>query len=75
MAIVFVTPHAYARGKVISVHAGCNRDFVRFLISKVMTLDHCFVISHSLYGNNIDDAGTQALAKRLPHCTNPQNLK
>ena len=40
-----------------------------------MTLDHYFIIPHSLYGNNIDGAGVQALAKHLPHCTNPQNIK
>ena len=40
-----------------------------------MTLDHSFIIPHSLYGNNFDGAGAQALAERLPHCTNPQNLK
>ena len=41
----------------------------------MMTLDHCFFIPHSLYGNNFDGAGAQALAERLPHTTIQQNLE
>jgi hypothetical protein len=32
-------------------------------------------IPYSLYGNKIGGTGIQALAERLPHCTNPQNLE
>ena len=60
--------------KVYNVYVWCNCDPV-ISMSHEMTLDYSFVIPYSLYGNNIDGAGAQALVERLPHCTNPQNLK
>ena len=45
--------------------------------SQVVVTNNCGLCSHnySLRGSNIGDAGAQALAKGLQHCTNLQNLE
>jgi hypothetical protein len=40
----------------------------------VLTTIHDGTLMYSLDGNNIDDAGAQALAEGLQHCTNLQML-
>ena len=57
---------------IVIVHA--HGWDIKFIFEFWIT-NHGVAHMYSLYRNKIDDAGSQALAEGLQHCTNLQKLK
>ena len=57
---------------IVIVHAhGCD---IKFIFEFWIT-NHDVIHMYSLYGNNIEDPGGQAVVEGLRHCTNLQVLE
>jgi hypothetical protein len=54
---------------IIIVHAYC------FFLHLISGLPHYITHMYSLFWNKIEDAGAQAVADGLQHCTNLQGLE